>query len=105
MRFKTGFVLGCAAGVYVTQKVRQLRAPLAGPTWMAAPPSDWRRPSVPGKLGGEMSVEKVRAIGDLARERATDLLRSPVGDLAHERVIALFESAIAAQRPEAARRY
>ena len=29
MRFKTGFVVGCAAGFYLTQKARQLRAPLA----------------------------------------------------------------------------
>ena len=104
MRFKTGFVVGCAAGVYLTQKARQLRAPLAGRTWVTAPASDWLRQDVPGAFPLELRAEKVRALGDLARERATDLLRGPVGDLARERVIALFEGAIASQRAEAGRR-
>ncbi|HLN07251.1 MAG TPA: hypothetical protein VK217_13300 [Acidimicrobiales bacterium] len=104
MRFKTGFVVGCAAGFYLTQKARQLRAPLAGRTWVAAPTTDWPRRSGPGMLGADLKAEKVRALGDLARERASDLLRGPAGDLARERVIALFEGALAAQREEAAKR-
>ena len=44
------------------------------------------------------------ALGDLARQRARDLVRGPVGDLARERVIALFEEAIASQRAEPAKR-
>jgi hypothetical protein len=52
----------------------------------------------------ELKAEKVLALGDLARERATDLLRGPVGKLARERVIALFENAVSPQRGEATRR-
>jgi hypothetical protein len=104
MRFKTGFVVGCAAGVYLTQKARQLRTPLAGRTWVTAPAPDWRHQEAPGAFSSELRAEKVRALGDLARERATDLLRGPVGDLARERVIALFGGAIATQRAEAGRR-
>ena len=99
MRFKTGFLVGCAAGVYLTQKVRHLRAPLAGRTWVAVPASGWRPP---GRSAAhwprDLTAEKVRALGDLARERASDLLRGPMGDLARERAIALFEGAIASQR-------
>ncbi len=104
MRFKTGFVVGCAAGFYLTQKARQLRAPLAARGWGDATAWDWRRQSGPGTLAADLKAEKVRALGDLARERATDLLRGPVGDLARERAMALFEGAIASQRTEAAKR-
>jgi len=104
MRFKTGFVVGCAAGFYLTQKARQLRAPLAGRTWVALPSSDPLRQTGSSQQAIEMRAEKVRALRDLARERAGDLLRGPVGDLARERAIAMFEGAIASQRAEAGRR-
>jgi hypothetical protein len=104
MRFKTGFLVGCAAGVYLTQKARHLRAPLAGRTWVEVPASGWRPPGGSGSLAADLTAEKVRALGDLARERASDLLRGPMGDLARERAIALFEGAIASQRVEAGRR-
>jgi hypothetical protein len=104
MRFKTGFLVGCAAGVYLTQKARRLRAPLAGPTWVTVPASDWRLQGRSGSLAADLTAEKVRALGDLARERASDLLRGPMGDLARERAIALFEGAIASQRVDAGRR-
>jgi hypothetical protein len=104
MRFKTGFVVGCATGFYLTQKARQLRAPLAGRTWVALPASDLLRQNGPGRQAIDVRAEKVRALRELARERAGDILRGPVGDLARERAIALFEGAIASQRAEAARR-
>ena len=102
MRFKTGFVVGCAAGFYLTQKARSLAAPLNGRDRQSASGADWQ-PRHDGILVSEVRVEKVRALGDLARERATDLLRGPVGDLARERVIALFEGAVASQRAGAGR--
>jgi len=102
MRFKTGFVVGCAAGFYLTQKARRLRAPLATRAWMNSSTPDRPTPQSPVRLS-DVRVEKVRAIGDLARERAGDLLRGPAGDLARERVIALFEGAITSQRSEATR--
>jgi hypothetical protein len=55
-------------------------------------------------LTGDLRAEKVLALGDLARERARDMLRGPVGSLARERVIALFEDAISSQRSEQAGR-
>ncbi|MGO9332918.1 MAG: hypothetical protein ACLQCU_02480 [Acidimicrobiales bacterium] len=103
MRFRTGFVLGCAAGFYLTQKARRLRAPLAGRSPLTSPASDWLGRNGPGVHAAELRAEKILALGDLARERASDLLRGPVGNLARERVIARFESAIASQRAEATR--
>ncbi|MGA3351977.1 MAG: hypothetical protein ABSD85_02175 [Acidimicrobiales bacterium] len=55
-------------------------------------------------LSGDLKAEKVLALGDLARERARDVLRGPVGNLARERVIALFEDAISSQRAQQARK-
>jgi hypothetical protein len=57
-----------------------------------------------GLLAADLKAEKVRALGDLAKERAGDLLRGPIGDLARERVVALFEGALASQRAEMAKR-
>jgi len=104
MRFKTGFVVGCAAGFYLTQKARQLGAPLPGRKWVAVPASDVLRQNGSGNQAIDVRAEKVRALRDLARERAGDILRGPVGDLARERAIALFEGAIASQRAEVGRR-
>jgi len=104
MRFRTGFVVGCAAGYYLTQKARRLRAPTVGRGQLASPTSDWLRYSGPNVRAAELKAEKVLALGDLARERASDLLRGPAGNLARERVIALFEGAISPERAEATRR-
>jgi len=104
MRFKTGFVLGCATGLYVTRKVRQLRVPLSGRDPVATPSSPWLRPGGLSMITSDPKADKVLAVGDLARQRARDLLRGPVGDLARQRVIALFEDAVVSQRSEPARR-
>ena len=99
MRFKTGFVVGCATGLYLTRKVRQLRGPLAGNRPVAVP--GWPRHGGLSLITADPKADKVLAIGDLARQRARDLVRGPVGDLARQRVIALFEEAIASQRRRA----
>jgi hypothetical protein len=104
MRFRTGFVVGCAAGFYLTRKARQLRAPIPSRGELAAPASERLEHNGPNVRAVELKAEKVLALGDLARERASDLLRGPVGNLARERVIAIFESAISPQRAEATRR-
>jgi hypothetical protein len=104
MRFKTGFVLGCATGLYVTRKVRQLQGPLAGRRPVGSSSSQWPRQARPSLLSADLRADKVLALGDLARERARDLVRGPIGNIARERVIALFEDAIATQRAEPARR-
>ena len=64
----------------------------------------WLRQPGPDVRAGELKGEKVLALGDLARERASDLLRGPLGNLARERVIALFENAMSSQRTEATKR-
>ncbi len=104
MRFRTGFVVGCAAGFYLTRKARQLRAPILSRGQLAAPAAEWPAHSGPNARGVELKAEKILALGDLARERASDLLHGPVGNLARERVIAIFESAVSPQTTEATRR-
>ncbi len=104
MRFKTGFLVGCATGLYLTHKARQLSAPVMGRSQLASVTSDWLRHNGTGARAAEMKAEKVLALGDLARARAGDLLRGPVGNRARERVIALFENAVTPQRAEATRR-
>ncbi|MGD0943088.1 MAG: hypothetical protein ABR972_02270 [Acidimicrobiales bacterium] len=104
MRFRTGFVAGCAICLYLTHKVRQLQGPLGRRSPLKASSSQWLGQSGPGLDSADLRAEKVLALGDLARERARDLLRGPVGNLARERVIALFEDAVAAQRAQPSRR-
>ena len=104
MRFRTGFVVGCAAGYYLTQKVRQLQAPTVSRSQLGKSASAWSGRESPNGRVPELKAEKVLALGDLARARASDLLHGPVGNLARERVIALFENAISPQRVEATRR-
>jgi hypothetical protein len=104
MRFRTGFVVGCAAGCYLTHKARQLSAPVVDRSQLASVTSDWLRYNGTSARAAEVKAEKVLALGDLARERAGDLLRRPVGNLARERVIALFENAISPQRAKVTRR-
>jgi hypothetical protein len=104
MRFRTGFVVGCATGLYLTRKLHRLGAPLAGRSAVSAPAAHWLSQSSPSLLSGELRGEKVLALGDLARERARDVLRGQVGTLARDRVIALVEEAVAAQRARPAKR-
>ena len=103
MRFRTGFVVGCAAGVYLTRKARQLLTPIAG-RQLDVPTPDWLGHNSSNVRTAELKADKVLALGDLARARASDLLRGQLGNVARERVIALFESAISPQRADATRR-
>ena len=96
-------MVGCAAGVYLTKKARQLRTPIAR-SQPAIPTADWLGHNSSNVRAAELRADKVLALGDLARARAGDLLHGPVGNLARERVIALFESAISPQRVDAIRR-
>ena len=50
MRFRTGFVVGCAAGFYLTRKARQLRAPIPSRGQLAAPASEWPAHSGPMRV-------------------------------------------------------
>jgi hypothetical protein len=88
MRFRAGFVVGCAVGGWAVVKVVQLQRPGVAVhqngSRSAAP-----HPSV------DLTVEKVRALGDLARERLTSILDSPVGETAKQRVTDLIGASLA----------
>jgi hypothetical protein len=88
MRFKVGFFLGCAAGAWAASKASQLRRTEPGR-------GDWPRvaSSRIDAVNAEATAERVRAIGDLARERLTGFLDSPIGDAARARVAEMLTSA------------
>jgi hypothetical protein len=91
MRFKTGFVLGCAAGAWAASKAAQVRRggrpgdesadwPQAGASWAQFETT-------------ESSSGRQRPLGDLARERLTVFLDSPLGDRARARVVEMLTTA------------
>jgi hypothetical protein len=82
MRFKTGFFLGCAAGAWAASKASQLKEGVNAQV-------DWPRvaSSRAEHLSAEISAERVRAFGDLARERLNGFLGSPLGELARDRLV------------------
>jgi len=88
MRFKTGFVLGCAAGAWAVSKASQLR-----PGERDRDKAEWPRASGSRDEGFEAAAERVRAIGDLARERVSGLLDSPLGGIARARVAEVLTGA------------
>ncbi|MGH9304180.1 MAG: hypothetical protein ACRDZ5_07180 [Acidimicrobiales bacterium] len=91
MRFKFGFMVGCAAGAWAVSKVVQLRK--VGIVPGAASRSNGT---------GDLTAEKARAIGDLAKERLTTFLDSPAGGVAMRRfteVVADSLSGIVTTRP------
>jgi hypothetical protein len=71
MRFKMGFVTGCAVGAWTAAKAAQLRR-------LGVQPDDHRWPRVVGSRAGavnaEVTAEKLRALGDLARVRVGSLV-------------------------------
>ncbi|MGA8680579.1 MAG: hypothetical protein ABSB54_02625 [Acidimicrobiales bacterium] len=81
MRFKVGFVLGCAAGAWAASKASQLKK-------SGHPRADWPRvaSSRAEAVNAEATAERVRALGDLARDRFSGLLASPLGGLARARM-------------------
>ena len=89
MRFKTGFLMGCVAGVWAASKASQLRR---GDVQQA----DW--PRVVGSraesVNAEAAAEKMRAIGDLARERINGLIDSPLGGVARQRATEILTSSL-----------
>jgi hypothetical protein len=87
MRFKTGFFLGCAAGAWAASKAAQLRH-------TDQSQSDWPRvaSSRADSVSAEATAERVRAIGDLARERFTGFLDGPIGGLARARMVEVLSA-------------
>ena len=89
MRFKTGFFLGCAAGAWAAAKASELKR-------ADQPRADWPRvvSSRVESVNAEATAERVRAIGDLARERFSGVLGSPLGGMARARMTELVTSSI-----------
>jgi hypothetical protein len=81
MRFKTGFLVGCAAGAWAASKASQLKQ---GDGTRA----DWPRvaTSRAEHVNAEATAERVRVISDLARERFNDFLTTPLGAMARDRL-------------------
>jgi hypothetical protein len=89
MRFKMGFFLGCAAGAWVASKASQLKQ-------TDQPRADWPRvaSSRAEMVNAEATAEKVRVLGDLARERFNGFLDSPLGAIARERIAEIRSSSV-----------
>lgn len=89
MRFKTGFFLGCAAGAWAASKASDLKR-------ADQPRADWPRvvSSRVESVNAEATAERVRAIGDLARERFSGFLGTPLGGVARARMTELVTSSI-----------
>ena len=70
MGFRVGFVAGCAVGVWAAAKAGQLQR-------LGVEPAQRWPGSVSSRaaaVNAEVTAEKLRAIGDLARERVTGLV-------------------------------
>ncbi len=83
MKFKTGFLLGAAAGAWAVNKASELRR--------------GRRPSATKRsttTGSDETAEKLRAISGLARERLSDLVEGPIGSMARERIADLIGASL-----------
>jgi hypothetical protein len=89
MRFKIGFVVGCAAGAWAASKVAELRH-------VETPDNSW--PRVVGSraknLSAEVAADKVRAVSDLARERMNFLMDSQLGGVARQRVTEIITTTL-----------
>jgi len=87
MRFKTGFVLGCAAGAWAASKTAQLR-------YADRPKPDSPRvvSSRAPSLSADATAERARALGEIARGRFTVFLESPLGGAARARVVEMLTS-------------
>jgi len=87
MRFKVGFVMGCAVGYWAASKATQLHQLGAGPK------RDNPKPAAAPRVDA-VNAEKMRAISDLARARLGELLDSPISGVARERVTELIGASL-----------
>jgi hypothetical protein len=100
VRFRTGFVLGCATGLYVTRKISQFKGPLGRDERDEASAPEWPYAARGrnGLLISDLNTEKVIALGTLVKERAGDVLLGPIGDIAHGRIVKLFDEGVGSRR-------
>jgi hypothetical protein len=99
MRFRVGFVAGCAVGVWVSVKAAQLQRlgvqPDRSPRLIS---------SRAAGAGTDVRAEKLRALGDLAIERMTSLVGER-GTLKHDRITGLIGSTLRADEDRAPARW
>jgi len=86
MRFKVGFAMGCAVGIWAASKASQLQRVGAGPKRNG--------PAANGSRTEAVTADKVRAISDLARARLGDLLESPISGVARDRMTELIGASL-----------
>ncbi len=84
MGFKVGLALGCAVGVLAAVKAAELRRLGVG-----AELGQRRKKPVP-----QATAARVRAVGDLARERVVSMLEGPSQEAALDRVTSLLGSSL-----------
>lgn len=80
MKFKTGFLLGAAAGAWAVSKASQLQRGGSAPAR--------------GSSGSDEAAEKIRALSGLARERVADLVDGPLGTMARDRIAELIGASL-----------
>ncbi|MHB1988708.1 MAG: hypothetical protein ACYCSF_12125 [Acidimicrobiales bacterium] len=93
MKFRTGFVMGVAAGAWAVNKASELRRS--------------RRPlASTGSQGAaaDEAAEKLRAFTGLAKERLSDLAEGPLGNIARERLADLIGSSLGGNASKSAGR-
>jgi hypothetical protein len=83
VKFRTGFVIGAAAGAWAVNKASQLQR---GRRPVAAQAS--------GTVAAEEAAEKLRALSGLARERLSDLVEGPIGNMARDRIADLIGASL-----------
>jgi len=89
MRFKTGFFLGCAAGAWAVGKASHLkRSDDTEAEWPTVASSRAEH------MSAEATAERVRAFGDLAKERFNGFLESPIGGMARDRLADMVGSSL-----------
>jgi hypothetical protein len=93
MRFKAGFVVGCAAGVWAASKASHLRHPTRDQgSWPRVVNS---RADLVGAGGSDLAVERLRALFDLARERVGDVFEGQFHSIARDRASSVLNGALA----------
>ncbi|MGD0083885.1 MAG: hypothetical protein ABSD78_11890 [Acidimicrobiales bacterium] len=90
MRFKAGFVAGCAVGLWAANKTAQLRRTGIQPH-SGAPRAMGSRADA---INAEVTAEKIRAFGELARHRFNDILEGQIGVTARAKIADLVGSSV-----------
>ena len=82
MKFKTGFLVGAAAGLWAAKRAGVLDSRKATSAVSAA--------RAAGTGGVEQTAEKLRALSGLARERVIGMVDGPIGEMTRGRLADLL---------------